>query len=125
MTEMLIVSNIVLWVLVVILALVVLALVIGSLVPRRSGGPAFGGVGMDDLHTACKMAGRDDRDLCQRVFRVEAALDDGRCSAAQAMARPILTLPDDTPPFRAKLRDYTLARLKPCEAAAPDASPEG
>lgn len=98
-----------------VLTILLLALIIGSLVPRRSSGPQIGGVGMEDLRTACNLTGREDRDLCQRVFRVDAAVDDGHCAAALSQARPILALPEGQSPLRDKMRQYTQARLEPCQ----------
>lgn len=106
-----------------LLTVAMLGLIIGSLVPKRSPGPVIGGVGMEDLRTACKLVGQDDRDLCQRVFRVDAAIDDGRCSAAEVMARPITTLSEGESPLRDKIIAYTDARLAPCRAKR-DASEE-
>jgi len=98
-----------------LVTIVVLAFVIGSLVPQRRQGVVIGGVGMEELRTACTLTSRTDRDLCQRVFRVDAAVDDGQCTAAQVQARPILALEEGESPLRDRLRAYTLARLEPCQ----------
>jgi len=97
-----------------LVSLVLLAVVIGSLVPRYSGGTVIGGVGSDDLRTACKIAGGDDMALCQRVFRIDAALKDGRCAAARLQARPVLALPAGQSPLRDRLRAYAEARVATC-----------
>lgn len=102
-----------------VLTLVLLAFAIGAIVPRMTTGPQIGGVGMEELRTACKLVGREDRDLCQRVFRVDAAIDEGRCQAAQVQARPVLALPEGQSPLRDRLRSYTTARLEPCGDPAP------
>lgn len=94
----------------------VLVFLIGSIIPTVTTGPKIGGVGMEELRTACKLVGREDRDLCQRVFRVDAAIDEGRCQAAEVQARPVLALPEGTSPLRDRLRTYTEARLAPCRA---------
>mgnify|MGYP004247014303 FL=1 len=105
-----------------LLTIMLLGLIIGSLVPRTGTGPIIGGVGMEELRTACKLTSPDDRLLCQRVFRVDAAIDDGQCTAARVQARPILALPEGENPLHDKMRDYTLARLQPCEAVGDSAA---
>lgn len=100
-----------------LLTCALLAVAIGSVVPQFTAGHSVGGVGVEELRTACRLVGTEDRDLCQRVFRMEAALQDGRCSAAESMARPVLALPEGDSPLRDRLRTYTDARLEPCRIA--------
>jgi len=53
--------------------------------------------------------------LCQSVFRVDAALKDGRCTAANLHARPVLALSEGSSPLHDKLRQYVRAQVDRCE----------
>lgn len=92
-----------------VVAITLLALLIGTVVPR-GGGEVVGGVDVDQLEMACRISGGQHAMLCQRMLRVDAAIDEGRCTAARAQARPLLAVPDgeDLP---ARIRGYVQARL--------------
>lgn len=99
-----------------VVTIALLALLIGALVPRQRTGPVVGGVDVDELRAACGMVSGDDAVLCQRVARVTAAVDDGKCVAAEVQARPVLAASAEPGTLREQLKIYTQAQMDRCAA---------
>jgi len=96
-----------------------IAWLIASIVPQIAD-EAVGSRGeIEQIATACKLAGPIEGELCQRAVRVSAALDEGRCEAAKLLAAPILAVDDRASPLAQKLRGVTQMRLDERCAEAP------
>lgn len=90
------------------LVLMVLLVVIGLIVPNAPK-EQLGGVDVETVKTACKVVTGEDARLCQRMLRVEAAIEEGRCELAHNQAGPLLELSDEG--LQGQLRTYTEALL--------------
>jgi hypothetical protein len=110
------------WALAVVTALVGVALIaqlIATLVPQITGEIVGGKTSMEQLVTACRLAGVVEAELCQRADRVFAAIEDGRCEAAHAQAKRVLGVGDDEASLSIKIREVVRDRLDERCPAAP------
>lgn len=88
-----------------------IAWLIASIVPQIADETVGGRGELEQVATACKLAGPIEGELCQRAARVTAAIDEGRCEAARGLATPVLAVDEQGSPLAQKLRDVTRIQL--------------
>ncbi|MFT7518461.1 MAG: hypothetical protein ACI9MC_000592 [Kiritimatiellia bacterium] len=90
-----------------------IALVLTNLVPRSGPplGETVGGVNVEAMRHACKLARGELGVLCGKTGLVDKTLRAGRCPAARAMARQVLSSGENLGPLASDMRGYVQARL--------------